>query len=211
MNWSDLWNGLLLLVPLAIAIMVFREPTSTPVKWISLGLAVATFAHATLVAHYAKATIGLGCVSLPFVVSAWATYVHWLKPRRPLPPINECLQCGYDLTGNLSGTCPECGLPVPVLEHASTKPASAGNRKWWPPLTSLVLVIVLVPSFKTPDAYHPLTGAGFIVTLPACLLACYGWITNRNSDLLWRGFLLATAVLSTMVLLANVVCVLPLE
>lgn len=22
---------------------------------------------------------------------------------------NRCLRCGYDLTGNLSGTCPECG------------------------------------------------------------------------------------------------------
>jgi len=24
-----------------------------------------------------------------------------------------CLTCGYDLTGNVSGTCPECGTPVP--------------------------------------------------------------------------------------------------
>jgi hypothetical protein len=34
-----------------------------------------------------------------------------------LPPLKrllrrrsgQCAQCGYDLTGNLSGTCPECG------------------------------------------------------------------------------------------------------
>jgi hypothetical protein len=24
-----------------------------------------------------------------------------------------CVNCGYDLTGNLSGTCPECGTAVP--------------------------------------------------------------------------------------------------
>jgi hypothetical protein len=25
---------------------------------------------------------------------------------------NECLECGYNLTGNISGLCPECGMPV---------------------------------------------------------------------------------------------------
>ncbi|HEY8668694.1 MAG TPA: hypothetical protein VIL86_18750 [Tepidisphaeraceae bacterium] len=30
------------------------------------------------------------------------------KPEHP-----ECAYCGYDLTGNVSGTCPECGKPVP--------------------------------------------------------------------------------------------------
>jgi hypothetical protein len=25
---------------------------------------------------------------------------------------NACRQCGYDLTGNISGTCPECGSRV---------------------------------------------------------------------------------------------------
>ncbi len=26
---------------------------------------------------------------------------------------NRCLACGYNLTGNTSGTCPECGTPIP--------------------------------------------------------------------------------------------------
>ena len=25
-----------------------------------------------------------------------------------------CVNCGYNLTGNISGTCPECGKPIPV-------------------------------------------------------------------------------------------------
>lgn len=30
--------------------------------------------------------------------------------RKPEP--NRCRSCGYDLTGNTSGRCPECGSPV---------------------------------------------------------------------------------------------------
>jgi hypothetical protein len=26
---------------------------------------------------------------------------------------NRCRQCGYDLTSNMSGVCPECGTPCP--------------------------------------------------------------------------------------------------
>jgi hypothetical protein len=26
-----------------------------------------------------------------------------------------CQQCGYDLTGNMSGVCSECGAPIPVI------------------------------------------------------------------------------------------------
>lgn len=29
-----------------------------------------------------------------------------------------CSQCGYDLTGNMSGRCPECGTPIVVSAHA---------------------------------------------------------------------------------------------
>lgn len=32
--------------------------------------------------------------------------------RKPVPPPGFC-RCGYDLTGNLSGVCPECGTAVP--------------------------------------------------------------------------------------------------
>jgi hypothetical protein len=31
--------------------------------------------------------------------------------RSPIPP-HSCLQCGYDLTGNQSGRCPECGQDI---------------------------------------------------------------------------------------------------
>ena len=35
-------------------------------------------------------------------------------PRREerLRAAGRCTYCGYDLTGNVSGVCPECGTPV---------------------------------------------------------------------------------------------------
>lgn len=35
-----------------------------------------------------------------------------LREGRPLPPPGHCWKCGYDLTGNVSGVCPECGTKV---------------------------------------------------------------------------------------------------
>ncbi len=44
----------------------------------------------------------LACFSL-------SAYLWWYrKPRLP----NHCPKCGYNLTGNTSGVCPECGTPV---------------------------------------------------------------------------------------------------
>ena len=34
----------------------------------------------------------------------------WRQDREKLQP-GKCRQCGYDLTGNVSGRCPECGTP----------------------------------------------------------------------------------------------------
>ncbi len=34
-------------------------------------------------------------------------FFKWQRNQRP-----ECLECGYNLTGNVSGVCPECGTPV---------------------------------------------------------------------------------------------------
>ncbi len=34
-------------------------------------------------------------------------YVAWCN--RHIPPAPRCVECGYNLTGNVSGVCPECG------------------------------------------------------------------------------------------------------
>jgi hypothetical protein len=45
----------------------------------------------------------------------WIVLWSWLRPY--ITPVQlavqlGCRKCGYDLTGNTSGACPECGAPV---------------------------------------------------------------------------------------------------
>jgi hypothetical protein len=59
--------------------------------------------------------------------SRWRLAV-WLRGRRgkavavPRPGGLHCPVCTYDLTGNVSGVCPECGSTVPYRpEYASIR------------------------------------------------------------------------------------------
>ncbi len=45
-----------------------------------------------------------------FLMLAVPTAWLWYRDRRP--PRGHCQHCGYNLTGNESGTCPECGEAV---------------------------------------------------------------------------------------------------
>ncbi len=36
---------------------------------------------------------------------------------RKVPPPGHCRQCGYNLTGNVSGVCPECGTKIGTLRR----------------------------------------------------------------------------------------------
>ncbi len=47
----------------------------------------------------------------PLVGIGLPTFLAWRRDRR-IPP-GHCASCGYDLTGNVSGRCSECGTPVP--------------------------------------------------------------------------------------------------
>ena len=44
---------------------------------------------------------------IPLLFIAVPTFILWRGDRR-YPP-GYCRHCGYDLTGNVSGVCPECG------------------------------------------------------------------------------------------------------
>ncbi len=58
----------------------------------------------------------------------WArTDVVWLKyaTRPPFVPEGRyCLSCGYDLTGNVSGRCPECGTLIESPEKVPPVPVA---------------------------------------------------------------------------------------
>lgn len=45
---------------------------------------------------------------IPLVLVAMPTVILWTHDHRPIP-LQCCTSCGYNLTGNTSGTCPECG------------------------------------------------------------------------------------------------------
>ena len=39
------------------------------------------------------------------------TFWRWRRWKKLVSPL-DCIECGYNLTGNGSGVCPECGTPV---------------------------------------------------------------------------------------------------
>ena len=47
---------------------------------------------------------------MPAVFVTLPTAILWMLDRRRIPA-GHCRKCGYDLTGNVSGRCPECGTP----------------------------------------------------------------------------------------------------
>ncbi|MFI5378483.1 MAG: hypothetical protein ACHRHE_04240 [Tepidisphaerales bacterium] len=51
-----------------------------------------------------------GCVSLTICY------------RTPSRPVGICEKCGYNLTGNVSGICPECGTPIAPERPAERQP-----------------------------------------------------------------------------------------
>jgi hypothetical protein len=55
----------------------------------------------------------------PFLLTFVPTALLARRVRRRKPP-GHCQQCGYNLTGNVSGRCPECGTPCPSLSAGQT-------------------------------------------------------------------------------------------
>lgn len=58
-------------------------------------------AFATAVGPERLISIAHSCDNNEGVIVVW----YWGRPE-------VCPQCGYNLTGNVSGRCPECGTPV---------------------------------------------------------------------------------------------------
>lgn len=50
---------------------------------------------------------------IPFLLLAVFTGILWYRDRRSAPA-DHCRRCGYNLTGNESGVCPESATPVPA-------------------------------------------------------------------------------------------------
>ena len=69
-------------------------------------------------------------IATPYWATVVATIVmplRWVTldwQRRKNLEDQHCSNCGYNLTGNTSGVCPECGTPVPK-ESADRSPRPA--------------------------------------------------------------------------------------
>lgn len=52
------------------------------------------------------------------VAAPWPMWTCWrfIRRRRARLP-NGCPHCNYDMTGNQSGTCPECGEPLKIVSE----------------------------------------------------------------------------------------------
>jgi hypothetical protein len=58
-------------------------------------------------------------------VVAACTVLVWLWPTHVRA--DQCCRCGYDLTGNTSGRCPECGTATGGASQAREQLPTAGN------------------------------------------------------------------------------------
>ena len=125
-----LWTGTLLCLLLAAAFMVSAwwwvsiEIRGGPFIGVYAGALEYTFPAGSIRAGLMRHRAGLRFAlvgmmkangfTLPLVypflgIAVPTLLVWWFGPKPPKP--GHC-RCGYDLTGNTSGTCPECGIEV---------------------------------------------------------------------------------------------------
>ncbi len=83
---------------------------------------------------------------LPFwtllLVVGVPTLILWYRDRPP--PAGYCVKCGYDLTGNTSGICPECGQPVRAPDAERAAAVSRALPRWWRPVMVLTITAFVV-------------------------------------------------------------------
>ena len=78
-------------------------------RWLGFGLPVKMITGQRLIP-----------VWLLVVAAGLPTGILWWRDRRP--KAGFCKVCKYNLTGNVSGTCPECGTAVDTSQHADRPP-----------------------------------------------------------------------------------------
>ncbi len=65
--------------------------------------------------------LGGSMIAIGFVGFAVVSFVGCAENRtKPKHPAGHCQTCGYNLTGNVSGICPECGEAVNKAEVQTT-------------------------------------------------------------------------------------------
>ncbi len=91
--------------------------------------------------------------------------------RRPAT-LGVCSVCDYDLTGNVSGTCPECGTRI-VTDPSIPRWFHARNHRWLPELSLFPDAEVRYKAWQNAMRHYRRTSSFWVGTLAAFLfVAC---------------------------------------
>ncbi len=82
--------------------------TRWPLHWFGLEMHSGRGARRSVIGYSRGLAVSIW---VPFVAIAIPTALLWWLDRRRLSP-GHCQKCGYNLTGNVSGRCPECAQPI---------------------------------------------------------------------------------------------------
>lgn len=131
----------ILFVAFVLSAMVLMEPTTARARWTSLFMTVIAVGAATWITLTGRIDPSiLFLMAWPALLASMATLRHWVWPSTPRHVPGTCWTCGYNLTGNVSGRCPECGMditqPPPVAETWQYGPQC---RQW----VLLALAVIL--------------------------------------------------------------------
>jgi carbon starvation protein len=145
----------------------------------AMGIPIATGVAlmGVLVASFAGTTLDTACRLQRYIVQELAGTLRVPGERR----YQSCVHCGYDLTSNVSGTCPECGWEIdwsqaPEAEEPSRSKSDAANPILW--LTN-----------KHAATIFALLVGGFIASLPSPNADAWTWATAGSGGLiLWPLF-----------------------
>lgn len=104
--------------------------SNTAVNRNSFNCAIGNFGIRRDVAFSRHEIVWRAMVPTWMLIAAFGAYpaiCSWriaIARRRMRRNPNGCTTCGYDLTGNVSGVCPECGTAIPENRVMPTKPTA---------------------------------------------------------------------------------------
>lgn len=130
--WSARYSSWVAAGSLGAKVGAFVDGAANFLKAIGIPAGVAIALMGVLVASFAGTTLDTACRLQRYVIQEIAT--TFLPKRAGVS--GKCHQCACDLTDNVSGTCPECGLAVEDsraqwLKELKTGPVITVNPMTW--------------------------------------------------------------------------------
>ena len=115
-TWRVLKWSLSMAFVLSVLVMAFSCTHSVPVWHSSYGQI--EFAQGELCRQMGDVFVTIVPLWPISAALGFAAVAFWILDQRPSQP-GRCHKCGYDLTGNVSGRCPECGWRVKKAETST--------------------------------------------------------------------------------------------